>query len=58
MHGTATRTIVLADSTKFGKASLPKICPIEEVDTIVTDYGISTQMESRIRGAGAKLIIA
>ena len=58
MHRSATRTIVLADSTKFGKASLLKICPVEEVDTIVTDSGISPQMESRIRGAGAKLIIA
>ena len=58
MHRSATRTIVLADSTKFGKASLLKICPFEEVDTIVTDSGISPQMESRIRGAGAKLIIA
>ncbi|MFR2692049.1 MAG: hypothetical protein ACLTBV_13980 [Enterocloster bolteae] len=49
------RTIVLADSTKFGKASLLKICPFEEVDTIVTDSGISPQMESRIRGPGQSL---
>lgn len=49
---------MLSDSTKFGKASLLKICPFDEVDTIVTDSGISPQMESRIRGTGVKLIIA
>ena len=35
-----------------------KMCIRDRVDTIVTDSGISPQMESRIRGAGAKLIIA
>ena len=57
MHRSATRTIVLADSTKFGKASLLKICPFEEVDTIVTDSGISSDGKPD-PGAGAKLIIA
>lgn len=57
MHRCASHTIVLADSSKFGKASLLKICPFDEVDTIVTDSGISPQMESLIRGAGPRLII-
>ena len=57
MHRCASRTIVLADSSKFGKASLLKICPFDEVDTIVTDSGISPELESRIRETGANLII-
>lgn len=58
MHRCASRTIVLADSSKFGKASLLKICPFNEVDTIVTDSGISPQMENQIRQTGSRLIIA
>lgn len=58
MHRCASRTIVLADSSKFGKASLLKICPISEVDTIVTDSGLPPQMERRILDTGTKLIIA
>lgn len=57
MHRCASRTIVLADSSKFGRASLIKICPFNEVDTIVTDAGISPRMENLIRGIGPKLIV-
>lgn len=57
MHHCASHTIVLADSSKFGKASLLKICPLDEVDSIVTDWGISPQMEQRIRETGPELII-
>ena len=55
MHRSATRTIVLADSTKFGKASLLKICPFEEVDTIVTDSGISLRWKADPGGRGKAL---
>lgn len=58
MHQSASRTIVLADSSKFGKASLLKICPLDEIDTIITDSGIQPQMEERIRKTGTRLTIA
>lgn len=57
MHRLASHTIVLADSSKFGKASLLKICSFDEVDTIVTDSGISPRMENLIRRKGPELII-
>ena len=58
LHQSASRTIVLADSSKFGKASLIKICPFEEIDTIITDGGITPLMEEKIRTTGTRLIIS
>lgn len=57
LHKLASKTIVIADSSKFGKASLLKICSIDEVDTIVTDSGLSPQIESQLRKTGTRLII-
>ena len=45
-------------SSKFGKASLIKICPFEEIDTIITDGGITPLMEEKIRKTGTRLIIS
>lgn len=37
----AERTIVLADSSKFGKKSFGRICSLDDIDEIITDSGIS-----------------
>lgn len=37
----AERTIVLADSSKFGKKSFGRICSLDEIDEIITDRGIN-----------------
>ena len=58
MHRLAGRTVVLADSSKFGKASLIKICAVQDVDAIVTDSGLDAGMRMRFGAIGANLIIA
>lgn len=58
MREIASKTVVLADSSKFGKASLVKICGIKEVDAIITDSRISNVMEQKIRSTGTRLLIA
>lgn len=57
MRQTASQTIVLADSSKFGKGSLVKVCTLRDVSTIITDRNLSASMEQDIRDAGASLII-
>ena len=57
MRKAASRTIVLADSSKFGKASLVKICALQDIDTIITDSGIASSMGQAIRESGAGLVI-
>lgn len=57
MRQLASRTVVLADSGKFGKASLVKICALQEVSAIVTDWGIDSAMEEAVRATGVELIV-
>ncbi|MGW4481622.1 DeoR/GlpR family DNA-binding transcription regulator [Rhodococcus triatomae] len=40
MIAAAARTVVLADSSKFGQRALARVATITEVDTIVTDSGL------------------
>lgn len=57
MRRAASRTVVLADSSKFGRSSLVKICALKDVDTIVTDSGLSTDTEQMIRRTGPELVV-
>lgn len=57
MH-TAQKTIVLADSTKFGRKGFAKICDINEIDQIITDSRISSTMYQMLNDAGIEVTIA
>lgn len=57
MMQAAQKTIVLADSSKFGKRSLAKICELDEVSEIITDKDLSTSDAERIRDMGIKLTL-
>ena len=54
----AQRTIVLADSSKFGRRGFAKICDMETVDTIITDSDLRAADRDRIEELGIELIIA
>lgn len=51
------KTIVLADSTKFGRRGFSKICDIEDVDQIITDSGISPHMLEQLRERGIEVSV-
>jgi len=51
------KTIVLADSDKFGKRGLARICGLEEVDHIITDKNISEHMLNTLREMGIEITI-
>ena len=50
--------IIVADSSKFKKRSLAFICPIDIIDTVVTDSGVSNEDQRKLEDAGIKVIIA
>ena len=50
--------IVLADHTKFGRASAVLLAPLEQVHTIVTDGQTSNEFIKAVRGRGIKVIKA
>jgi DeoR family transcriptional regulator of aga operon len=57
MMEASLKTIVLADSTKFGKRGFGKICNIDEIDVIITDSEISAPIAKSIKELGIELII-
>ncbi len=57
MIQTAQKTIVLADSSKFGRRGFSKICDMEDVDHIITDSKISKATANRIEELGIDLTI-
>jgi len=57
MINVSQKTIVLADSTKFGKRGFGKICGLEDIDHIITDKGISQQIVNHLEGLGVTVTI-
>lgn len=58
MMRTADEVIVLADSTKFGHASLAHLCDLAQITCLVVDDEISDSWASMLRDAGLRLIVA
>jgi DeoR family transcriptional regulator, aga operon transcriptional repressor len=52
------KTIVLADSSKFGRKGFGKICEIDDVDIIITDSGIPEAFKVLLEEKGVEIIIA
>lgn len=51
----ATRSVMLMDSSKFGRKSLVRVCGVHEVDRIVTDDQVGEAWERRL---GERLLVA
>lgn len=58
MMRTAQKTIVLADSTKFGRRGFSKIADMDEVDLIITDENVPASITQRLEEMGIEVIIA
>jgi DeoR family ulaG and ulaABCDEF operon transcriptional repressor len=54
----ADEIVVLVDSSKFHGPSGHVVCPLEELDVVVTDAGISADVAKMLEKAGVKLVIA
>ncbi|WP_262246387.1 DeoR/GlpR family DNA-binding transcription regulator [Parapedobacter soli] len=50
--------VVLADSSKFGKRGIGKICELEQVQYIITDTGVSETTVKELEERGLKVIVA
>jgi DeoR/GlpR family transcriptional regulator of sugar metabolism len=58
MMRAAAEVVVVADSTKFGRQSLTHLCPLESVQHLVVDDGITPEWRDRVQSAGVDLIVA
>lgn len=57
MIAASQKTIVLADSSKFGKRGFGKICGLDDVDQIITDNNISDHTVNTLKGLGIEVTI-
>lgn len=53
----AQTTVVLADSSKFGRRGLAKICALDQIQHIITDDGISTALVKLLEDKGITVTI-
>jgi DeoR/GlpR family transcriptional regulator of sugar metabolism len=54
----AQQVVLLADSSKFGQQALAPLCPLGEIDTVVSDAELGEEHREQVRAAGCQLIIA
>ena len=58
MLAAADQAIVVADSSKFGKVSLSRLCGLQDVGVVVSDRGIDSQWKQWLESAGVQLVLA
>ncbi len=58
MIETAQVIAILADSTKFGRRGLGKVCNIDQVQYIITDDKVRSDIVKKLEERGIKVIIA
>lgn len=54
----ADKVTVVADSSKFGQRALTHLCPLDDVNEIVTDEGVTSDWQRVLETAGLKVEIA
>jgi DeoR family ulaG and ulaABCDEF operon transcriptional repressor len=53
----AEKLVVLVDSSKFLGRGRLVFCPLDQIDTIITDSGITPPTRAMLEGAGVELIV-
>jgi len=56
MRLSSSRTVLVADSTKFGRSATAVVCATDEVDVIVTDGSVNADTTASLRDSGVELL--
>ncbi len=56
MAARAQRVVILADSSKLGRHAFARICPIDRVDTLVTDADAAPELVADFEAAGLRVV--
>lgn len=54
----ARRTVVLTDSSKYGREDFARVAPLGDIDTIVTDDGLAADLAEELENAGPRVVLA
>lgn len=57
MIAASRKTIVLADSSKFGKRGFGKICELDDIEQIITDSNISSRIVTELESKGIEVTV-
>lgn len=58
MVARAKRVVIIADSSKLGGHAFARICPLDRVETLVTDSGAAPELVDAFRAAGVAVVCA
>ena len=53
----ASRVVVATDSTKFGRITFARICPLDRIDTLVTDGPVPPDLAADLADAGVEVVV-
>ncbi|WP_144715625.1 DeoR/GlpR family DNA-binding transcription regulator [Curtobacterium pusillum] len=56
-HRAAARTVLVAESDKFGRSAMALVCPLTEVSVLVTDDAVSDAVREFCAGQGIELVV-
>ncbi|MBB1287280.1 DeoR/GlpR transcriptional regulator [Flavisolibacter sp. BT320] len=54
----AQKVVIMADSTKFERRGIGKICMLDQIDCIITDEGIAPDLLKQTEERGVQVIVA
>lgn len=54
----ARRVVIAADSTKLGRTTFARICPLDAIDTLVTDAPPPADLAADLAAAGVEVVLA
>ena len=57
MMASAEEVVVVADSTKFGRTCLSKLCELSDLNMLVTDHEISASWQQTLSAEGVHVIV-
>ena len=58
MLDAADEVILVTDSSKFGHSELVPLCPLDRVDKLVVDNGLSDEWRRIVEKNGIELVVA
>ena len=56
MRVASSRTVLVADSSKFGRSAAAVVCATDEVDVVVTDGSVGAETAAALRDSGVELL--
>ncbi|GLP80004.1 DeoR/GlpR family DNA-binding transcription regulator [Mycobacterium antarcticum] len=54
----ARRSIIVADATKLGAVAFARLCPVDDIDVVVTDASAPAAQVAALRDAGVDVVLA